>query len=385
MLNLESVHRQVAEFGAYHIRHLANREIKLHRAREVFDTIKNVENEVLSGLVANSAERLIADPNERLDTMPARPDRPSPVTVVATDGSQIYPDRHIEPICYLLNVSRIAFQYGTLEYPVLETVPRLYFRGQDLSAIDGVDIEVAGREIVSALRDALELDELFNIAEAARMPDRPLLAIADGTMIRWMLRGMGNRDVEAKLLKQYTDRLEAFRDRDIPICSYLSMPASRDVVNLLSLWGTENLNEQDGFLDSVSDRLVYDRILDVGQRSSIFRSRSLVLKEYPEAHQICSFYIKVKGASGEEEVGRVEFPSWMLEKGDYVDLVHAVVCSETEKGAGYPMILSEAHEHAVVRGDERSVFYQMIERELIKEGVAVEGSLKKASKDRPIV
>ncbi len=46
--------------------------------------------------------------------------RPTPITVVAADGSQIYPDPHFESCCCLINGSRIAFQYGTEEAPVME-------------------------------------------------------------------------------------------------------------------------------------------------------------------------------------------------------------------------------------------------------------------------
>src|SRR5690606_27637248 len=90
--------------------------------------------------------------------------RPTPVTVVATDGSQIYPERHVEPTCYLLNVSRIAFHYGTEEPCVIEAVPQLRYRARDLEDLAGegddarFDVTV---EVVSALRDEPELVTLY--------------------------------------------------------------------------------------------------------------------------------------------------------------------------------------------------------------------------------
>ena len=68
-----------------------------------------------------------------------------------------------------------------------------------------------------------------------------------------------------------------------------------------------------------------------------------------------------------------------------LDLVHSVVLDECAKGRGYPMILSEAHEQAVVKSQERFMFYEMIERELMKVGASMEYSSKKASKDSPVL
>ena len=381
MLNFEALQRQIVDFSAHHARRLVEREVRLERAIEIFEAAGKVDTNVFTDLVRGLSERLVADPLESLSTVRDVPDRPTPMTVVATDGSQIYPDRSLEPTCYLLNVSRIAFQYGTHEQPMMEAVPRLFFRGQDIAMLEGVDAEAAGREVVSALRDALELSELLEIAREARIEGRPILAIADGTMIRWMLRGMRNRKLERKLLDRYIEGLQAFRELGIPLCSYISMPATRDLTNLLSLWAKAEW-EGEVSLDEMTDRTLIDRVLRAGQRSSVFRSRSLVLKEYPTEHQICSFYVKAAAPSGMMEIGRVEFPYWMTQAPDLVDLVHAVIYSETAKGQGYPMILSEAHEHAVVRGAERSLFYEMIERQMTQEGATIEGSMKQAAKER---
>ena len=380
MLNLEAVQRQVAEFSSHHARQHEERAIKLKRALEVFEAAGKVEIEVLHQAIDGTSERLLADPVESFgiarDPMP----RPSAITVVATDGSQIYPDRHFEPTCFLLNVSRIGFQYGVVEEPLIEAVPRLYFRGE---ALEEADLEVAGREIVSALRDALELTELLETAQISRREDRPILAIADGTMIRWMLRGMQNRTVEKKLLARYIEALESFRRHAIPLCSYISMPANREVVNLLSVWGAKTPEKSDAFLEGILDRMLFREALQPGQRSAVFKSRSLVLKEYPEEHRICCFYIKTPEIFGRTEIGRVEIPIWVAENPELLDLIQAVVYSELEKGRGYPMILSEAHEHAVIRADERTIFYEMIEREMRRHDIFAEQSNKRMSKLNP--
>ena len=78
-------------------------------------------------------------------------------------------------------------------------------------------------------------------------------------------------------------------------------------------------------------------------------------------------------------------PLWVADDPHLEDLIHAVVLSECEKGDGYPMILTEAHERAVIRGHERQLFYDMIEREMTGRGLPYTGSRKQASKRRPPV
>jgi NurA-like 5'-3' nuclease len=76
---------------------------------------------------------------------------------------------------------------------------------------------------------------------------------------------------------------------------------------------------------------------------------------------------------------------WVAADAGLLDLVHATILSECEKGDGYPMILSEAHERAVIRARERDLFYGMLEREMNVAGLRHTGSRKQASKRQPKV
>ena len=81
----------------------------------------------------------------------------------------------------------------------------------------------------------------------------------------------------------------------------------------------------------------------------------------------------------------MELPRWVADDAALLDLVHATVLDECRKGDGYPMILSEAHEHAVIRAHERGLFYDLVARELTSAGLRHATSLKHASKRRPLV
>lgn len=329
---------------------------------------------------------LVARPREAPDRRHAPEPRPTPVTVVATDGSQVYPDRHREPHCYVLNVSRLAFQYGTEEHPIVESVPTLGFDPAAMQdALDEV-LPDPTPEVVSALRDELELQALLDTARQARVEGRPIVAIADGTLIRWMLRSMRDRDQGQRFVEKYVALLEGFRAEGIPVCSYISLPGNTEVVNLLRVHAGECdvPADMETTLEGVMDRWVFEKTLLPGQRSAVFESSSRIQEQYGAADRICYFYLHVPGPPGlAGEVARVELPRWVADDATLVTLVQSVILSEADKGGGYPMILSEAHERAVIRAKEKEVFYLMMEHGLRDVGRPLAHSAKAASKRTP--
>ncbi len=386
MLDFHRLQDQLAHFSTYHRREEALRARRLERARQALAATNAGWEALREKVVAARPKWLVAGlrsaPGEAHTCGP----RPTPVTVVATDGSQIFPDRHIEPTCYLLNVSRIAFQYGTDERPLMEAVPELHYRRDELDDLYDPLFAEASTEVVSALRDEIELRELLGTAKAVRLPGRPLVALADGTLIRWMIRRMQNRDLEQRLIERYTEILAGFREERLPLCSYISMPANTEVVNLLRVFldEPEVPAHPEQTLAGLTDRCLFEAVLPPGTRSATFESASHIQREYGE-DRICYFYLHVPLPEGGGEIGRVELPAWVADEDGLLDLVHAVVLSECRKGNGYPMILSEAHERAVIRAHEKALFYEMMEREMRSRGMHVAGSRKQAAKRRPVV
>ena len=387
MLDLHQLRAQFADFTAYQSDEQARLNHKLRQALEALDGCAPHWQALREQAATARPGWLVAGLRETPTAIYPALDRPTPLTVVATDGSQIYPDRHVEPHCYLLNISQIAFQYGTLERPLMEAVPHFKYRRDDLEDLFEELLETATAEVVSALRDEFELRALLDVARNCRIAGRPILALADGTLIRWMLRGLRNRALEQQLIGRYTELLSNFQAEGIPLCAYISMPGNTEVVNLLRLHAGEPdvAPPPERSLHGILDRWVFEKTLAPGQRSAVFESASLIQREYGVADRICYFYVRVAGRHGESEIGRVEVPSWVADDDALLDLVHSTVLSECEKGEGYPMILSEAHERAVIRAREREMFYDMIDREMNTAGLRHTASAKQSSKRRPIV
>ncbi|MGL6136837.1 MAG: DNA double-strand break repair nuclease NurA, partial [Planktothrix sp.] len=55
--------------------------------------------------------------------------------------------------------------------------------------------------------------------------------------------------------------------------------------------------------------------------------------------------------------------------------------AQVQKGYGYPVVLAEAHNQAVVKGGDRTRFFTMLEQQMIKAGLKNVGiSYKEARK-----
>jgi hypothetical protein len=392
MLDLRQLRDQLSDFEEQQTDRQDRREAQRERAHALLEVCHEHRPEVREAVTTAQPRRLVAEMREPPAATHTAPERPSPITVVATDGSQIDPDRHVEPPFFLLNVGRVAFQYGTTEEPHLDSTPTLQFR-EPLAARFDAPLDTIPSELVSALRDERELSQLLDVATTARVPERPLVALADGTLIRWMIRGMDDERLEDELIARYTEHLEGFRDEGLALASYVSRPASTEVVNLLRFVGGDldaappELAERvppAPRLDGLLDRHVLDAVLDPGARSAVFGSASHIQGEYPTGTDIAFFYLTVPGPAG-GELGRVEVPRWVAEDPALLDRVHATVLRECRKGEGYPLVLSEAHERAVVRGSEREAFFRLMERRLRRAGLDPTGSRKRRSKQRPRV
>lgn len=385
MLDLNRLNEQFLDFTAYQSEERTLRAERLRRALNALTECSPYWQELQKKVAEARPKWLVAGLRSEPADCHAAVERPTPLTVVATDGSQIYPDRNVDPTCYLLNVSRIAFQYGTLERPIMESVPRFEYRSDQFDEFDEV-LDKATTEVVSAFRDELELSHLLDVARKARIPGRPIVALADGTLIRWMLRAMQNHVLEQRLIERYTEVLSGFQTEGIPLCSYISMPGNTEVINLLRVHLDEDEDtDARQSLSGLSDRWLFEETLQPGERTAVFESSSHIQKEYGASDRICYFYLRTLGKDSNTEIGRVEMPAWVADDSDLLALVHATVLNECDKGSGYPMILSEAHERAIIRAREKEVFYDMIERQMFAAGLPFHASRKQASKRRPVV
>ena len=334
------------------------------------------------------------------------PDRPSTISIAATDGSQIFPDRHEISACFLINIGYILLHYGTGEKPLMSSKPRLYYREEEIYEEWGGARIFVNRELVGFKRGLMEFTELADLALAAHAEGHRTLALADGTLILWNLEGKP-QDFRAAHLEATIAAMEELREARVPVAGYISQPGSQELINALKLglcpleaadcdrcpyqeenqlhFSREEIDALNGDLwqgrglpcspiEGLSDAVLVRRVLRPGQRTPLYRSASKILAEYGP-HYIYYFYLHVG-----TEIGRVEVPEWVAADRELLGLVHACLYDQAEKGQGYPVALAEAHERAVVRSADREAFYRFLRDTFVKNDLQTRLSTKSFKK-----
>ncbi len=336
---------------------------------------------------------LVADLVDGLDQHYKAPPYPEEFTVLATDGSNIDVDRHKSTRCYLINIGTAILHYGAYPSAALDSFPSLYSGDEDLVIMP---VGVGGREqpIEGALLGIKRsVDECHRLAELAAElpPGSSSLALLDGSLILWGLEAYPEFVTEALLTQGFLSYLDDIRKlnngKRLALASYISFPRSTDVVNVLRLtlcpydpadcdrYCSTNEKRDCDVVAGVQDRELFANLLNQGERSAIFISQSSVVRKHYGEHRVYFFYLKL-----DEEIARVEIPQWVATDESRLNLVHTLVLDQCQRGNGYPVALSEAHEQAVVTGAGRENFWQLVELSLIDEHLPSLSSAKSQSK-----
>ena len=126
------------------------------------------------------------------------------------------------------------------------------------------------------------------------------------------------------------------------------------------------------------DREIFQQTLGPGCRSPLYRTNPEANREYPEGQHIFFYYLNTG-----QEIARVEVPQWAAQDPELLSLGHGLMVQQCHKGQGYPVVISEAHEQAVINGLDRRLFQQMVIETLERRGMATYTSEKERSKSRP--
>jgi hypothetical protein len=266
---------------------------------------------------------------------------PDAYTVVSVDGSQIYPDRHRGTDCFLINVSEIILHYGANRSGAkLESFPYVYTSEDEFSS----------EEFVSCKRQELEFYHGLELAKSVKAKaNNPVVLLFDGSLIFWHLQSKDDQ-IKKHFFSKYISILQQCAEQNIIVASYISLPKSKDLVSLMRFdVGDKTLFE---FLTDADIAQFY---LQEWQRSTLFVSNAQITKDYPAQLRPHFFYLNTGF-----EIARVELPDYIAQDQELLKIVQSVMVDQVQKGNGYPVALSEAHEQAVVKNHERELFYSLI-------------------------
>ncbi len=285
---------------------------------------------------------------------------PHDYTVLAVDGSQIYPDRHITAASFfLINAGGCLLTYGKSGSATLFNQPELFLTDEFLP--EELQLPFTP-DLVDAKREEIELAVAYDYAKK----NRDMIVLVDGSLIFWQLESKPEvmRDL---FLGKYLGYLMNFMNDNILMAGYISMPKSKELVNLVRTkicLGNGQKKPCFGAIDECTclgsdilvDATLLEGLLKPFQRTTIFINRSKISEYYPPKLRPCFFYLHTG-----KEIARVEIPRWVANDEAMVAKIAQVCVNQALKGDGYPVVLAEAHEQAVIKGSDRLFFYQVLE------------------------
>jgi len=367
-LELNKVAGQIEEMGRVLAERAGKRQKTLPAARDLLHRFAQEQEELCRVAESGPGQQLrCASPgDEPLDAQFPAPDMPERVTLVASDGSQIYPDQHGLAFYYAINVGSIVFRHGSGEAPQVSSEPTLFY-SEDQVYPDGRPIN---SDLISAERDLAEMRALADLSliEPSDGPSR--VALGDGSLLIWLQRRDIPEDQQKRILERYLGCLDRLRGENLPVAAFISRPRSAEVVALLYLAHLEpeeraevkRLSET-GFR-GLTDRALFG-YLKPGERSALFVRGTASNHEFQaRGHGVYFFYLDTG-----TELARVEVPEWVARQPAKLDLVHATLYNQCLFNNGYPYALTRADELAVILGDEREALENLIVQALIRHGL----------------
>lgn len=313
----------------------------------------------------------------------ALPTCPEPLTVIASDGSQILPDRHAIALYYLVNIGSIAYRHGSNATPEIYHPPPMLCHS-DAVLDDQGHIITAGE--IRAQRDTAEVKVLADVAAryAEAYPAEPVVALIDGQLTLRVIDLPFRKQAQAQT--HYITLLNQLRRTHTLVAGYIDRPHSGFVPALLHLATLKPDAITDKTLRENSFRHLTDldlfSFLGPGERSAIFAIRAKNLNTYTESgHAIHFFYLNVSQQAEIPQLARVEIPHWLAQDKTAVATLHAAIVRQARLTGGFPYVLARADELAIISPEEREAVEMMLAVEMRKQGLAPELSRKQANKN----
>lgn len=308
------------------------------------------------------------------------PKLPNNLIVAAVDGSHIDVNRHLAAQCFLINIGSCLIKYGDDAYATLDSMPKLYASEENM-VIKGRDNRLQ-RIQGSVLGIKRHIEELKALAALIRdLPkDTPSSMFLDGTLFPVGM-SIFPQFVRNRFFDEIDGTMNAIcqesQNRQMSILAYISYPGHSEIIDALRLTICDEVSGSGmcyGCIEGTKDRDLFLELLETGQRSAVF-VRNANLSQSSISSDIAFFYLHTGN-----EIARIEMPSWTANRSDIIDLAHASCFYQSKKGSGYPTVLMEAHEQAIITASDRDSFVKLVELALNSNGIITRTSQKNISK-----
>ncbi len=284
------------------------------------------------------------------------------VAVGAVDGSQIYSDKNYEMPIAVLQTSRI-FNRHTGDYKQ-ETEATIITPDE----FEAASVYSFGSEYVDARRFSMECDGVIRLMKE----HEKLFVLLDGALILSHINVL-NRNIREPYVRAIAKLLEASEKTCSPVAGYIDTTMPRDITLMMHFLFKLKKSK-------LADTHLFSH-LKWGERTAAFlcdrddrrgeESKS-VLDNYGRfRNEIAFFYMRQSSGLP----ARVEFPAWVFEEG-MVGQISDIIRAQCVIRSNYPDILMRAHEAALIRMNEHSLFYGMLENFCRANGIKINKSAK---------
>ena len=296
------------------------------------------------------------------------------LTLIAADGSQINPDRHMGTDFCMVNIGTIQLRPGSDLAPITKIESNLFY---------GEDVVSMQEDTVALLRDMREREVL---AELAEKTDAPVITLTDGAVELWN-RSAGSAEERDKNRDRYFAALGRLSKINAITAGYVDRPRTSLLVRLLEI-APEEIQPKDAGdsrqLSGLLDTDLLETVIRPGERSAIFGMLTRTSLQYRDAFALHFFYLNVSMRENKPILAKVEIPAWVAEVPEMVNALHAALVEQCQimNTACYPYVLARADEIAVVKMKDKQKVTDMIANALRSRGLDVSGkSSKQQGKD----
>ena len=147
--------------------------------------------------------------------------------IVLVDGSQIYPDRHQQFSCFLINSGTVVMSYMAAGSAVqFDSRPYVFAADQEFALPMSV-------QVINCLRHEYEFNDGMKAAQGqvavSQQYNQPLMLLFDGSLIFWHLEAQDERLKDMFLAKYWPSVLHQLYEQKITVASYISYPKNNSV------------------------------------------------------------------------------------------------------------------------------------------------------------
>jgi hypothetical protein len=322
-------------------------------------------------------------------------EEPKRYALLASDGSQIMPDRHRPVLFALIQIACACVVYGCRadRSPALASAVGLAeekdirMMGEDELFRAGSDDIVSAGEIALE-RDLREIEVLAERCEAFHRAGVRVIALADGALIPFSLLNDARLRPGDRRLARFTAALSRLREAGALVAGHIARPGSNAIAQTCALAGVPYqdaaaaVRRGEDRARLVLDRHLLERALPTRHRTACFTPTWTINgAEYlgRDGHTMRAFYLNV--GRNRPEIARVELPAWCADAAS-LNTLTGILHRHCRMGGGYPLILKAAHEQAVLTRQDQREIERRLQSELQRQGVITTPSPKQEAKDK---